>query len=340
MGSDVLHTVGVACVALSASILVVLLVRTTLRKAFGASVAYLAWATVPLAAITPLMPHAAMQALPRAVVLPVQAVNVALQTASHPYTESASIAVAIWGLGALCVFLAFFVQHRRFLASLGTMEMRHGVARPTSPNVSKLGPLVFGLWRPVVVLPLDFRQRYTARERSLILAHERSHLLRRDPVANVICAALQCIFWFNPLTHFAAHTFRFDQELGCDDLVMRRYPGMRRTYADAILKTQIASRRTPLACQWQFNHPLKVRIMQLNNTNTNTARRLWGRSLTAATVAACTYGAWAAQSAVPETVVASAGSSGQIYEIAMSIQVEGQTMTPRVRTAAGVPATI
>ncbi len=340
MGSEVLQTVGVACIALSASILVVLLVRTALRKAFGASAAYLAWATVPLAAITPLLPHATMQAWPHAVALPVQAVNAAMQTASHPYGASASIAVAIWGLGALFVLLAFIVQHRGFLDSLGPLAIRHGVARPRSAAASKFGPLLLGLWRPVVVLPLDFRQRYTARERLLILAHERSHLRRRDPIANVMCAALQCIFWFNPLAHFAAHTFRFDQELGCDDLVMRRHPGLRRTYADAILKTQVASGRTPLACQWQFTHPLKVRIMQLNNTTARSARRLLGRILIAATVAACTYGAWAAQSGVPNSVIASAGPSGQVYDILMAIQVEGQTFNPRVRTTAGSPAII
>ena len=288
MGSEMLQSGGAACIAISASILVVLLLRPLLRKAFGASIAYLTWATVPLTTITPLLPHATIQVWPQTVVLPVQAANLALHTVSHPYGNNAWIAVAIWGLGALCVFLTFFVQHQRLLASLGPLEMRHGVAHPTSTTNVKFGPLVLGLWRPVTVLPLDFRQRYTARERSLILAHERSHLSRMDPIANAMCAALQCIFWFNPLVHVAAQMFRFDQELGCDDMVMRRYPGMRRTYAKAILKTQMASSPTPLACQWVSPHPLKVRIMQLNNANTNSARRLWGSTLIAATVAAFT----------------------------------------------------
>lgn len=340
MGNEALQTGAMACIAFSASILVVLLMRAALRKAFGASVAYLAWAAVPLATVTPLLPHAAIQAWPQAVVLPMQAANMAMQTAGHSYGTCASAGVAIWGLGALLVLFAFVAQHSRFLASLGPLEIRHGVARPRSAAASKLGPLLLGLWRPVIVLPYDFRQRYTACERSLILAHERSHLRRGDPAANVMCAALQCIFWFNPLTHFAAQVFRFDQELGCDDLVMRRYPGMRRTYADAIMKTQMASSHTPLACQWQFIHPLKVRIMQLNNPTTHTARRLVGRALIAATVAACTYGAWAAQSGVPDGGVASAGLSGQVYEISMAIQIEGQTVNPRVRTTAGLPATI
>ncbi|MGD3580303.1 M56 family metallopeptidase, partial [Xanthomonas citri pv. citri] len=41
-------------------------------------------------------------------------------------------------------------------------------------------PVSVGLWRPRIVLPMDFDTRYSAAERTLILAHERLHLRRGD----------------------------------------------------------------------------------------------------------------------------------------------------------------
>ena len=61
--------------------------------------------------------------------------------------------------------------------------------------------------------------------------------------------------------------FRMDQELSADAEVVRQYPGHQHAYAEALLKTQIASRSLILGCQWpaRSEHPLKQRISLLRS---------------------------------------------------------------------------
>jgi bla regulator protein BlaR1 len=145
-------------------------------------------------------------------------------------------------------------QQRAYLRRMGVSARRDGIAYADSPDP---GPALVGLWRPLIVVPSDFDRRYTATERELILAHERTHARRRDPLANAVCAALRCLNWFNPLVHIAERLMRIDQELACDAEVVRRHPNSRRSYADVMLKTQLSASDAPFACQWQSNHPLK-----------------------------------------------------------------------------------
>jgi bla regulator protein blaR1 len=340
MSVDVVGTLSAACLALSASCLCAMAARRSVRRLFGASVAYAVWAVVPLATLTSLLPPVPGQHWTPAIAVDVHEAVVAVQAAGRPAASSTPVVAALWGIGALAMLIAFVAQHRRFVRSLGDLDIRHGIAIPKNAPAHGTGPLLLGLWRPVVVVPVDFRQRYTARERRLILAHERIHERRRDPLANVICAALQCVFWFNPLAHWAARLFRFDQELACDDLVLRRHPGMPRSYADAILKTLSTPGSTPLGCQWPSTHPQKERLVQLQRPAIASKRRAFGQALVAISAAAMAYSTWAAQSEAPAGSVKLSKVATTTYDIAMTISVDGQTLTPRVRTAAGVPATI
>lgn len=340
MGNELLHAITMSCLALSLAIVLVLLVRNTLRSVFGASTAYQIWAVVPLAMLTPLLPTAQQQAWSNIPTTPFHVANEAVQVSVNQFDNGPPLVFVLWGLGVVLAFLYFALQHVRFKVAIGALEAQRSFLPVLLKSNGNFGPFLMGLWRPAIVVPRDFQERYGTRERSLILAHERAHLERLDPIANVVCAGIQCLFWFNPLVHFAAKVFRFDQEMGCDEIVMRRYPQWRRSYAEAILKTQAASLLNPLACQWQAIHPLKVRIMQIEKSVTSKTRRVFGRTLIAATVATATLGAWSAQGDQASTPVHSADSTGPIYEIDMTFKAGDEVVNPRVRTKAGIPATI
>ena len=62
---------------------------------------------------------------------------------------------------------------------------------------------------------------------------------------NAVVALIQCLCWFNPLVHLAARWIRFDQELACDAAVIAERPGLRRPYAEALLKTQVMAAIPP-----------------------------------------------------------------------------------------------
>jgi len=145
------------------------------------------------------------------------------------------LVVAVWLAGVAVSALLLILLQRRF-----ALEVRKG----------SIGPAVVGVIAPRVVTPADFELKFSGEEQALVLAHEHAHIERQDSRLNGVSAALQCLFWFNPLVHLAAHLMRIDQEMACDETVVTRFPEARRAYAQALVKAQLAIRPLPLGCYW------------------------------------------------------------------------------------------
>lgn len=278
----------------------VLAVRVLLRRRFGARVAYAAWIAVPAIVAAALLP--APVAMPAHAFLSLQGVvGDAAPAMAAPFDARPWLAAA-WVLGALFTAALFVAQQRRYVRSLGRVRRigRHVVRSPLTSG----GPALVGAWKPRIVVPADFRERYGARERALILAHERVHLARGDALANVAVTVARCLGWFNPIVHWAAARFRYDQELACDAVVIERFPEARAAYADAMLKTQLAEQarqelRLPAGCRWPSRHPLMERIHMLKQLRPTRARRIGGLILVGALGLAGAFAAWAAQAPRP-----------------------------------------
>ncbi|MGV7210189.1 M56 family metallopeptidase [Oxalobacteraceae bacterium A2-2] len=319
MSSELLRALAEASITGGIAAALVLALRQHLRRLFGMELAYLAWSAVPLALLAALLPamHSAPLQLP---VLPARRL-LAYGAPLLPATPShgQEWLAAAWLAGCIAMLAWLWRGHARYRARLGPLRDEDGLLHSASAAV---GPAVVGLWRPAIVLPADFGNRYTAREQQLILAHERVHLARRDPLQNGLCALILCLFWFHPLLYLAARRYRLDQELACDAAVMRAHPGLRRSYAEAMLKTQLSAWPHLIHCQWQSIHPLKERIMQLQQQAPRPLRRLAGRAVIATLVGACTLGAVAAH--------AGAGKEGSRYQVAIQLEADGETATPRL----------
>lgn len=276
--------------ASSVAIALVLALRRPLRHFAGAGIACAAWIAVPLSIVAVLVPKSSTIAA--SPVLLVDTWQIAATGALAATTSNTATATfALWLLGAAGFAAVLAVRQFRFLRRLKKRD-------ETGEDLgASLGPAVVGLFRPRIVLPTDFAQRYTPEEQVLVLEHEREHLRRGDLPAQALCSLLCCLFWFNPLLHFAAARFRFDQELACDANVVRAFPNSRRTYGDAMLKTQLAGFGLPLGCHWQSVHPLKERIAMLRQSPPGSLRRRSGLTLLAVMLITGTYTAWAAQPA-------------------------------------------
>ena len=291
-------------IATSAAMLLVLALRHPLRRAFGARIAYMSWALVPLAlaAVSLPAPRTAtvlLQVLPvlRPTVM-VGAVTplggVAASAASSAIDWPWLLAI-VWCTGAVLLALRFRQQQQRFVAGLGQLQLQED---GTYIAEAEQCPVVIGAWRPRIVLPADFATRYPGAQGSLVVAHERAHVLRGDVRANLIAAMLRCLHWFNPLLHAAAARFRLDQELACDAAVLAHHPHARRAYADAMLNTQLAVPGLPVGCYWQSSQSLKERILMLKQPLPGHVRKRIGLVVLAVTLSAGSYGAWALQPAV------------------------------------------
>lgn len=271
MASELIEGLVRANLAASAAALAVLVLRRPAARLFGAQSAYALWSLVPLAWAGSLFP---------APIAP--AGTEAAQPFSLLEPQVATLAASVWLSGAAVSVVAFALAQLRF-------RIRQARGRA--------GPAVVGVLYPRLVLPKDFRSRYTAQEQALIRAHEQAHIDRGDPHINAFMAAFQAVNWFNPLVHFAAATARLDQELACDEQVLACRPAARRAYAEALLKTQLAAGGPPLGCQWRGRgrHPLETRIGRLAAPAPGDSRRLSGALVVAVLACAAGGAAWSAQ---------------------------------------------
>lgn len=288
-GFRLLQALTLACTSM---LLLIWPLRATLLRMGSPILAYTSWLLLPLALVACMVPHPAAELSHVTWSAPVTVASSAPPLPPQDAIRWQALALAVWSLGAASTLLLFGWQQLQFRRQLGRLQMSDidGVAIASS---AIFGPLVIGLLNPRIVVPMDFFVRYDAQERSLILAHERVHLQRGDLYANAVAALLQVGFWFHPLVHLAAARFRFDQELACDSAVLQQHGGLRQTYAETILKTQLTNQRLPIGCHWHSHHPLKERIMQLTNPRPTQSLRRTSHLLLAALAIGSSYAAWA-----------------------------------------------
>jgi TonB family protein len=291
----------------SLAVALVLLARRPLRHAFGARATYAAWWLVPaalLALAVPSAPPGEVAAMGVRFAAPLgAATGFAGREAGFSWQPWA---LGAWACGAIAYALLMAVAQARFRAALGALRP-HGDAWRAEHAAAGL-PATVGVLVPRIVVPADFESRYDARQRELVLAHERTHVARGDAWANLAVATLQCLCWFNPLVHVAARRFRHDQELACDAIVVARHPRLRRAYGDALVQAQCAAQASPLACHFGFGHPLRERIAMLREPIATRRRRIAGNAAVAILVSAAAFAAWAAQSAPSATPAQSASA--------------------------------
>ena len=80
-------------------------------------------------------------------------------------------------------------------------------------------PMVWGLFRPVILLPADADEWEPERQRAVLL-HELAHIQRQDWLMQTIAQITCAVYWFNPLLWFAARRMRAESERACDDHVL------------------------------------------------------------------------------------------------------------------------
>ena len=291
--ADVLGVLAEATVALSAAIGVVLLLRRPLRRWFGATAGYAAWAMVPVALVAVSLPSRTVPVVAVAASEGLLHVGTATLTTASVLGSAGPGLVAAWLCGVIVMAMRLGLQQSGFVRSLGVL--RHRADGALQADAVAGLPAVVGLLHPRTVLPADFETRYTGAQQRLLRAHEREHVVRGDLWANAFAGMLRCLSWFNPLVHLAARAFRHDQELACDQRVLAAHPGARRAYGEAMFNTQLAAQPLPLGCHWGFGHPLKERIEMLKQPLPSRRRWITGTTLAGALASFAGVAAWAAQ---------------------------------------------
>lgn len=108
-------------------------------------------------------------------------------------------------------------------------------------------PAVYGLFRPVILLPRALAEKLSARQLRAVLLHEAIHLRRGDVWVNCAQTLLQIIYWWHPLLWLANARIRRVREETVDDAVMLALRRDADAYAPTLLEVAKFSRRRPLA---------------------------------------------------------------------------------------------
>lgn len=172
--------------------------------------------------------------------------------------------VTAWLLGMLAMLLRLLgslayvqrLRHYRVAAlpaawqqQLDALAERAGLPRRVQLLASALvsSPLVIGLFRPVVLLPLGLATGLPTRELEMILAHEVAHVLRRDYLFNLLQSVAETVFFYHPAVWYLGAALRTERENCCDDIAIRLY-GDARLLAQAlalVAELDYAAQRPP-----------------------------------------------------------------------------------------------
>jgi RND family efflux transporter MFP subunit len=94
-------------------------------------------------------------------------------------------------------------------------------------------PVTLGIVRPAIVLPVDWRQ-WDRAKLDAVLAHERSHVRRRDPALQLLSAIHRALLWHSPLSWFLHQRIVRAGEEASDDAALT-LTGDRALYAEVLL---------------------------------------------------------------------------------------------------------
>ncbi|MGE0408886.1 MAG: M56 family metallopeptidase, partial [Amphiplicatus sp.] len=182
--------------------------------------------------------------------LPAEIATVASSPAPGPgLTAETLIGAAglLYLYGALLAFGVFAVRALLFAGAmrraapldnpalstaLDRWRRRLGVAAPLRVKVSPAlaSVCVYGLIRPVIVMPAQLVERADFDDLVMMGAHELAHIRRGDGRLFAAAAAAKILFWFNPFLRRIAARAELAAEQGADGLVLA-FGADRRRYA-------------------------------------------------------------------------------------------------------------
>lgn len=142
-----------------------------------------------------------------------------------------------------------------------------------------VGPAVIGLIRPTIVLP-EWVLGRSAGERTLIVAHETSHLLARDPLLITAAVFAVLLLPWNPLLWWQLHRLRHAVEVDCDARVLGAGHELT-SYGEALIEVgQRRSRYLGTVAAMSENRTLLEKRIEIMSQRT---RKPWTLGLAALT---------------------------------------------------------
>ena len=175
-----------------------------------------------------------------------------------------ALLLTVW----LCGFLFLLVRWARNWWTIRA-TVRSASPMPLSTDVPVLSsslllePGVFGIFRPVLLLPEKILNRLSTPQLRSILAHEMCHVRRRDNLTAAIHMVVEAIFWFHPAVWWIGTRLVEERERACDEAVLE-LGNEADVYAQSILNVCKFCKESPIACvSGVTGSDLKRRIVRI-----------------------------------------------------------------------------
>jgi len=185
-------------------------------------------------------------------------------TARHNPGILPMVLLVVWACGLVALAVSRWRRWRQVRTAVrAASPIRIAADVPVLSSRSLLEPGVFGIFRPVLLLPEGITDRLTSSQLEAIVAHELCHVRRRDNLAAVIPMAVEAVFWFYPPVWWIGSRLVEERERACDEEVLRlgSEPAV---YAESILKTCQFYLESPLVCVSGITgSDLKKRIVRI-----------------------------------------------------------------------------
>jgi beta-lactamase regulating signal transducer with metallopeptidase domain len=98
-------------------------------------------------------------------------------------------------------------------------------------------PAVYGVFRPVLLLPEHYLNDLSREEAGHVLLHELCHVKRGDLWIHGLVMLLQVAYWFNPFLLWANRQLRHVREMCCDQTLAARLQDGTEAYRKTLLNT-------------------------------------------------------------------------------------------------------
>ncbi len=151
--------------------------------------------------------------------------HVPARTAPSLYT----ILGYIWLVGVLSLFtynvVSYVKLRRNLVCSICTADNIY-----VADDIEV--PFVLGIVRPRIYLPSDMQEE----SMEYVLAHEKTHIRRMDPMKKMLALCISILHWFNPLSWVAFVFMVKDMEMACDEeTILQLGLERKKDYAAALL---------------------------------------------------------------------------------------------------------
>jgi len=153
-----------------------------------------------------------------------------------------------WAVGFAGIACGWWIRWRRITAMIRAgSPIELGLPVPAISSSSFLEPGVFGIFRPVLLLPEGIFDHLTPEQMKSVLAHELCHVRHRDNLVGVIQMFVETALWFHPLVWWIGNRMFQERERACDEEVLS-LGNQPRVYAQGILKVCELYLESPAEC--------------------------------------------------------------------------------------------